>query len=339
MNMTRVAECAGVSQSTVSRVINGRAMVNEGSRKRVLKAITDLGYVPAAPEQRPGRTARNTPRAKTGLILIVVPRSSTLHPEFTIELCRSAEEAGAEEGYATVTHFLKSPDASIPEQLLERIEGVLLLGDPSDQLIERLQRIPMVWLTSHSESEHLAVLPGNERVGELAANYLTDRKHKQLACIIAEPENASYMARMLSFRRQAESKGARIRQFVSRFARKGESELSYESLTKRLYSLVNQFLAAPVQPTGIFCPSDAETALCYRLLLSKGIQPGPKLEFVSCNNEQSFLAGLEPRPATIDIGASTRGRTAVQYLIRNLDRSHHRHGFQLLIEPTLVEPE
>ena len=94
-----------------------------------------------------------------------------------------------------------------------------------------------------------------------------------------------------------------------------------------------------MRPTGIFCPSDAETAICYRLLISRGNPPGPKLDFVSCNNEQSFLAGLSPRPATIDIGASSRGRVAIQYLIRNLDRSHHRHGYQPMIEPFLVPPE
>ncbi|MCF7974969.1 MAG: hypothetical protein K9N55_14220, partial [Phycisphaerae bacterium] len=45
-----------------------------------------------------------------------------------------------------------------------------------------------------------------------------------------------------------------------------------------------------------------------------GIQPGRDLEIISCNNETSLLAGLAPRPISIDIQPETIGKKAVEQL-------------------------
>lgn len=77
---------------------------------------------------------------------------------------------------------------------------------------------------------------------------------------------------------------------------------------------LEEFLAAGERPDGMFVTCDALTAKLYPILKSLGIRPGRDLEVVSCNNEASLLAGLEPRPLSIDIRPAYIGKKAVEQL-------------------------
>ncbi len=66
VSMHDVARAAGVSQRTVSNVVNDYAYVRPETRRRVLEAMEELGYVPNA-------AARSLRRSRTGLIALVVP--------------------------------------------------------------------------------------------------------------------------------------------------------------------------------------------------------------------------------------------------------------------------
>jgi LacI family transcriptional regulator, repressor for deo operon, udp, cdd, tsx, nupC, and nupG len=84
-----VAELAGVSQATVSRVLNGRAGVAESTRREVLRALHQLGYEPVGV----GRTRR------TGLVGLIVPElDNPVFPRFA----QAIENSLASEGLTTV---------------------------------------------------------------------------------------------------------------------------------------------------------------------------------------------------------------------------------------------
>ena len=61
--MADVAERAGVSRQTVSRVINHNSYVSAATRKRVLSAIRDLDFHPNAAAQALGRITPTRPRS------------------------------------------------------------------------------------------------------------------------------------------------------------------------------------------------------------------------------------------------------------------------------------
>ncbi len=61
------------------------------------------------------------------------------------------------------------------------------------------------------------------------------------------------------------------------------------------------------------------------------------MEIVSCDNEACYLAGLTPRPATIDLATESRARLAVQHLVENLENNQLSQGIRLQIEPVLVK--
>lgn len=87
-----VAEKAGVSRATVSRVINNSGYVSEETRKRVEKAIEMLGYVP-------NNAARALVKRKTNTIGVVV---NNLHDPFFHDLIKGFEDGATESSYNVI---------------------------------------------------------------------------------------------------------------------------------------------------------------------------------------------------------------------------------------------
>lgn len=86
--MVDVAERAGVSQKTVSNVINGYVHVRPQVRARVEQAIAELGYVP-------NNTARTLRTGRTGIIALAVPNLSTPYfAELATHITFAAEKRG-----------------------------------------------------------------------------------------------------------------------------------------------------------------------------------------------------------------------------------------------------
>ncbi len=82
LRIREVAERAGVSASTVSRVLNGAAVVRASKREQVLAVIDELGY-------RPNRVASNLRRQQVQMIGVVVPDIE--NPHFT-QMVRAVED-------------------------------------------------------------------------------------------------------------------------------------------------------------------------------------------------------------------------------------------------------
>src|SRR5918998_5698456 len=87
-----VANRAGVSISTVSRVVNRSLPVEPATEERVREAIAALGY-------RPNLLARSFRRRVTHTIGLLVPDNSN---PFFAEIARTIEDAGFAEGYSVV---------------------------------------------------------------------------------------------------------------------------------------------------------------------------------------------------------------------------------------------
>ncbi len=80
MTIRQVAETAGVSIATVSRVVNGHSDVSAGTREAVQRALRDHGY-------QAGTRSRPSP---TGLVGVMLP---LVHPGYFAEILSSAAEA------------------------------------------------------------------------------------------------------------------------------------------------------------------------------------------------------------------------------------------------------
>jgi DNA-binding LacI/PurR family transcriptional regulator len=106
-----------------------------------------------------------------------------------------------------------------------------------------------------------------------------------------------------------------------------------------LAALVDRMLASENKPSGLFVPIDMQVALLYEILYSKGVIPGKDVEIIGTDNDPVALAGLHPRPATVDIGASTLGNRVVRELLWSLENSvRNTDKICMFVEPKLVLP-
>ena len=125
-----VARAAGLSQSTVSRVLNGHTTVSPVLRQRVQSAMDRLGYVPNA-------AARSLITGQTRIIGLVI---SNITNPFFAEFIESATARAATHGYSVVLSIVPVEDRGAPEVLGSQIEtlvghrvdGIILTATQSD---------------------------------------------------------------------------------------------------------------------------------------------------------------------------------------------------------------
>jgi DNA-binding LacI/PurR family transcriptional regulator len=118
-----VARAAGVSPMTVSRVVNGQAGVSDETRRRVLEAISELGY-------RPSRAARELSRGR-GRSVTVLTSNTTLYGRAA--LLRGIEQAAGAAGYHVEIGVLESSHppavaAAVDRSCAPTVGGVIVIA-------------------------------------------------------------------------------------------------------------------------------------------------------------------------------------------------------------------
>ena len=142
--MADVAQRAGVSHQTVSRVLNDAQAVRPETREAVLKAIADLGY-------RRNQAARALVTRRSGLIGVIVDELRLYGPASTVS---SVAQAAREAGYGITLDLLwdvtgSSVAAALEHQLSQAVEAVVLVavhGEMPDAAALRGLSVPVIAL-------------------------------------------------------------------------------------------------------------------------------------------------------------------------------------------------
>lgn len=195
-NIKEVAKAAGVSPSTVSRVLSGNIPVAPATREKVLKAVRELNYQPNALAQ-----GLKGGRIKTiGLIIpnvrnLVFPAAirgiedTANQHGYTVVLCNTDEDSGKEKFYI--------------EALKRRlVDGFIFsTARPGDDHIGELRQagFPVVSLIRHTECGVDAVVLDNFKAAYEATGYLIGRGHKTIAFINGASELPLYRQRYAGY--------------------------------------------------------------------------------------------------------------------------------------------
>ena len=172
---------------TVSRVINESERVSPETRRRVDKAISDLGYVPS-------RLARGLSRQRTGTIALIVP--DVANPFFTL-IVRAAEEVARRADYRVILCDTRSDLAverdAIGEMLAQRVEGIVIapVSDRSSAHLRRLDRfgVPFVLIDRTVEGvEADAVLGDSEAGARQLVEHLISLGHRRIGMVVESDE-------------------------------------------------------------------------------------------------------------------------------------------------------
>ena len=195
-----VAAKAGVSLTTVSRVLNNRGYLSEATKAKVADAIAELGY-------RPNQVARALHGMKTDMIGLIIP---TVALPFFGELAVEVENALAEHGYRTlICNSMGRADRERDYLNLlvgNRVDGIIS-GAHNENLKEYEDiRMPMVTIDRNLSPRIPNVRCQNEAAGRLATERLFEAGAKRPALLTSR--SGDHNLRERGYRAAVEAAGA-----------------------------------------------------------------------------------------------------------------------------------
>lgn len=319
-----IAKSAGVSIGTVSNVLNGISTVRDQARKRVLKAVEDLGYQPSML----GRALR---KEKTNMIVMIVP--DITNPFFPAAV-RGAEDIAFQNGYRLVlcnSDNDSSKEATyIREMQTYRPSGLIIVpADLSKGLEEAkgylkagsgvvyVDRVPPKWRGDSVTSAHAE--------GAFAATrHLIDLGHERIATITGPLTGTSAIARLEGYRRAMKSARLPIpRNYVQ------EAEFNRPAGHAKAAIL----LATTPRPTAIFAANDLIALGVLAAIREARLECPRDVSVVGFDNLDESDVTL-PTLTTVDQFAYQLGAKAAQTVI---DRNVRKTGAakQIVLSPEL----
>jgi LacI family transcriptional regulator len=181
MSLEKVAKKSGVSTATVSRVLNGAAVVKSSTRARVMKAVAELKY-------HPNLHARSLAGGRNRTIGVIV---SNLDNPFFVDVYRAVESDCHAHSYevlvANTAYSSEQLIASIRLMIGRRVAGLaVIVSEMEDAIVQELMesQLPIVLYDVGSAGGNITKIRVNYRKGvERIVEYLAALGHKQMAFI------------------------------------------------------------------------------------------------------------------------------------------------------------
>jgi DNA-binding LacI/PurR family transcriptional regulator len=247
MSLTKVAQHAGVSIATVSRVINDKPGIASDTRAVVLSTIGELGYMPKPPGSRPGpkSSAKKNAAMVNVLFLSFATYKSQINSPVYAEIIHGVEAELASHNMAMIFKQVNEDD-DISQWISQRDADGIVLFNPTEVIGEwvrtNCKKIPVVSILGHSSSRWCDQIGYNKpAVAELAINYLRDRGHKSFL----EIHHSNHSDRLHELARKY---GMNIITFTEG-CRKRQPYKSYSRRFRRTRSFVLSSVSLPGQGT------------------------------------------------------------------------------------------
>ncbi|MBR7832262.1 LacI family DNA-binding transcriptional regulator [Actinospica durhamensis] len=319
--LSDVAKKAGVSEATVSRVLNDKPGISAATRAAVLTALDVMGY--ERPTQLRGERAR--------LIGLVLPELQ--NPIFPA-LAEVVGGALAQRGFTAVLCTRTTSgmsEADYVDMLLERqVSGMVFGGGqyaeadaPHGHYLRLLElRLPVVLVNAASENLDFPRVSTDDAVAvEQAFGHLVSLGHERIGLILGPPDHMPSRRKQEAFLIAAGRAGlAAPAEFVEHtmFSTEGGQVAA------------SRLLKAGV--TGIVCASDPIALGAVRAVRRAGLRVPQDVSVVGYD-DSAFMNCTDPPLTTVRQPLEAIGRAAVAMLVGQID------GFPVTAEELLFEPE
>jgi LacI family transcriptional regulator len=323
--MTDVAKAAGVSQSTVSMVLNNMtgARLSAETRSKVLGVAMELGYrlprregpAPAAAPAPASTTAPTTPGARRNLIGYLVDEISTSpHPVVSVDGARDA--AWEHDCLVTVVVTRGNPDqeaaaiAALRDHpgLLGIVYSTIFTREVAlpDALSAHLDSVPVVLLNCHDERHKLpTIVPGEVGGGHAATEHLIAMGHTRIGFINGEPWMEAAKDRIKGYRRALATADL---PFDPALVRDGDW------MSGTGFEVTRSLMAEPRPPTALFCANDLMALGAMEALAQLGLKV-PEDVSVMGYDDQEISRHTHPPLTTMVLPNYEMGRAAVEALL------------------------
>ncbi|MCG9582792.1 LacI family transcriptional regulator [Vibrio tubiashii] len=301
-----VAELAGVSKSTVSRVINNEYGVKEATKVKVMKAVEEVGYVV-------NQVAKDLKSQKTNLVGVIVPRVSSHATAQGIDgLSRVFEQAGK--------HVLLASTQLSDEKEIEyiqlfnqkRVEGIVLYATHIDnELVKAISqsKAPVVLVGQDGSLFNIpSIVHDDLRVGFEAGNRLLAAGCKQIG-FIGVPDSDLAVDKLRS---DGLTQALAMNDQQLLFHCHGEFSIDSG------YANMKQTLASYPDVDGVFCATDRIAVGAIKALQEAGIEVGKQIKVLGVGNDELGYIN-SPSLSTFNYAFDTAGENGAKMLLELIE--------------------
>ena len=294
-----IAGLAGVSPATVSRVINGTARVDVGTKKRVQDVIDENSY-------RPNAVARSLYTKSSRIIGLIVP---DIKNPFFNELAGVIEETAHKKGYTIMLNNTNNDEAK-EEQSIEVVtsmnaDGIILITN-NERTAERIDRcdLPVVVVDRHvSESGEAAHIESDHyEGGRIATEHLIKKGCRNIVCLRGPQEFASGRLRFRGYQDAMDAAGLK-QMFI-------DTKYNFESGLLAAEEMMRKY----PQVDGVFAANDMVAISTYKVVSAAGARVPDNIRIIGFD-DISISTLVTPSLSTIRQPVSEMGKRATEILI------------------------
>ncbi len=320
VTLKEVAEKCGVSATTVSNVINGKAKTSEETRKRILDVVRETGY-------KPNVMAKGLRVKKSRTIAIIAEDIAQFTSPPVIESIMASCE---EKGYRVIVHNLRLYDRwsdtwygqeeqfhsvldpVVQDVLAEQVDGVIYLAGHA-RIIKAFDDdfyLPAVMCYAYSDSDEIpSVVIDDEKSAYEMVQYLIRMGHKRIGFVGGRRENIHTVQRLSGYQKAMYDNGLL---FDPKLVYYGDWTREAGYLGAR--ELITQGI------TALFGISDQMTGGIYDYLEEKNITVGKELSVAGFDND-SISAFFRPQLTTTELPLREIGRISAEIVLKKIEEA------------------
>jgi len=327
VNINDIAEMTGLSITTVSRVLSGKAKqyrIGKKSQEKVKEAAKKLHYVP-------NHFAANLRTGKSGTLALIIP---SLNNPFFAGIASEINTEIRKLNYITI---ISDSDENVETEKMEllqlaarNIEGLIIVpcGDQWEHIKEIQDNgIPVVCIDRYFEDLDIPYITTDNYEGAFnATKYLIENGHSQITCI--QGVQTSTPNRL------------RIKGFMDAMK---EAELKSNNIVGDDFTFQNGYLETKlllqqkVRPTAIFTLSNTIAMGCLKALKEEKINVPNDISLITFD-DHPYLDYLSTPLSCIAQPVSDISKIAVKFLLSKIQNKEITTT-QVLLKPTLISRE
>lgn len=326
-----IAEKAGVSQATVSRVLNGSPAVRAETKQRVMTWVRKFDY-------QPNHAARSLAKKQSSLLGMVIP--DVMNPYFS-EVLKAVEQAADLNGYNLVLcdsrGNLQKEKQCLNVLRRHQVAGILLVPIDKEKSLLNIPKdwrmagnMPVVVITQELNAlDYVCV--SHTRGGALVANHFLEGGHTKIA-FLGMPTDE----KLHGFRDTLASRGVPLLDENMIILDSFHGWQGFHEVHRRL----NEYLEHhhPLDVTALFAYNDLAAFSAVSILQERGYRIPDDIVVAGFDN--TFLANeMKPQLTSVAQPIAEIGRLAVDLLLENVTGGKTAERSHLILEPTLIARE
>ncbi len=323
-----IAGKAGVSLTTVSRVLNDSGYVKKETKIRVLKAIEELNYTPSA-------IARSLSKSKTNTIGVLIPE---INNQFYGEVIKGISQVADECGLNII---LCNTDENIQKELKalkllkeQRIRGIIIAptsveDDQNGEYLKTIEQlgIPVVLLDGHvKHSDFSGVFVDNIKGAFDGTEALIKAGHKKIAIITGRMNSDGAQNRLIGYKKALAANNIDIDDKYILFGDYGQESA---------YRCTKEIIEMEDRPTAIFISSNKMTVGCVKAIRNHKLRIPEDIAIVGFD-KVDILNSLGMNISFIDGPTTELGIASMKILVENLKGKQDPEVKNITLMPKLV---